>query len=167
MEFNYTIIVATDQNGGFAKDGKIPWDYHEDFIWFKQKTGGHHCIMGRHTFEDIQRLSKSDIILPGRTPWVVSSELMPADVPVNVGLLRAPLEIEQFISPHRDIMVIGGEQIYNEMINHVGKIYLTKVKGDYDCDRFFPMDYVEDNFKLQNADNSRHPDLTFCTYIRV
>jgi dihydrofolate reductase len=167
MRFEYTIIVATDQVGGFIKEGRIPWNYHEDFLWFKEKTEGRHCIMGRGTFEDIRGRSKTGAVLPGRTPWVVSTTLTPSDVPQNCGLLDSPLQIEEFVSwSQYPIMVLGGKRIYDQMLEHTDTIYLTEVKGDYKCDQFFDVDYVKENFEQVDRVINRHPDLIFYTYKR-
>lgn len=167
MKHKYDIIVATDQFGGFVKEGKIPWNYHEDFLWFREKSAGRHCVMGRGTFEDIRGRAKTDLVLPGRTPWVVSSTLTPAEVPVNCGLLNAPLEIENFVSySQHPIMVLGGKQIYDEMLEYADTVYMTEVSGDYKCDQFFDVDYVKDNFDLVDRVLNRHPDLVFYTYKR-
>ncbi|TFG95326.1 hypothetical protein E4H12_13495, partial [Candidatus Thorarchaeota archaeon] len=49
----YVIVAAVDQGGGFAKDGKMPWHYPADLKWFNRKTKGQICVMGRHTYKDI------------------------------------------------------------------------------------------------------------------
>ena len=53
------IIVAVDEDGGFGKDGKIPWHYSEDLKHFKEVTTGHVCIMGRKTYEDMLEMRKA------------------------------------------------------------------------------------------------------------
>ncbi len=46
------------------------------------------------------------------------------------------------------IFVIGGAQVYKEAILHsqCQNLYVTKIKGDFNCDTFFPE--FEDRFKL-------------------
>lgn len=165
----YTIIVAVDQKGGFAKDGKIPWHYREDFQWFKQKTDRKHCLMGRGTYEDIARRSnngKYSITLEardtwnGRTPWIVSSTLLGA------GVLRSPMEIEKRVPEDTEVMVLGGSEIYNQLLPFASVVHLTHIKNDYNCDKFFPVELVYNNFDLLYSEEGANPDLQFNTYIR-
>ena len=48
-----SIIVAVDEECGFGKEGKIPWNFSEDMKHFKEVTSGGICIMGRKTYEDM------------------------------------------------------------------------------------------------------------------
>lgn len=171
----YTIIVAVDQKGGFAKDGKIPWHYREDFQWFKEKTIGHPCIMGRGTFEDImQRRKPGTVLLPGRFGWVVTSQAKTYDVGTSgFGTLLYPRDIENylhsvegFIDHPNEVMVLGGLGVYLDILPIASVVHLTHVKKDYQCDQFFPVDYVYNEFDLVYSDSNRHPDLQFNTYIR-
>jgi len=77
------IIVAVDCNGGFGKEGGIPWNISEDLEHFKRITTGHVCAMGRRTFNDIldRRVAQNavdnnhapiDHILPGRESYVIT-----------------------------------------------------------------------------------------------
>lgn len=52
------IIVAVDCEGGFGKEGKIPWFLPEDFEHFKNMTTGHVCVMGRRTYEEMLETRK-------------------------------------------------------------------------------------------------------------
>ena len=81
--WKYGVLAAVDLDRGFAKSGKIPWNYPDDLVWFKQLTTNQICVMGRKTYEDInQRLGdKSTMsVLPDRKCFVVSSALKQADV---------------------------------------------------------------------------------------
>lgn len=70
----YAIIVAVDDQGGFSKDEKIPWDFPQDLKWFKDRTEGHICVMGRKTYENINsRLDDkmATSVLPNRRCFVL------------------------------------------------------------------------------------------------
>ena len=43
---------------------------------------------------------------------------------------------------NNEVFIIGGGQIFQQALPLADKLYLTIVKGDYDCDTFFP-DYSE------------------------
>ena len=67
------LIAAVDEEFGLGRDGKIPWHYPEDFKFFKEKTKGHVCVMGRKTFDDLLTYAKGKAVLPGRQCIVVTS----------------------------------------------------------------------------------------------
>lgn len=169
------LIVAVDECGGFGKNGKIPWHYTEDLKHFQKVTKGAACIMGRLTYQDMydmivarkekNKKTKKPIqfkeILPGRDSYVVTrhKELMGV---TTVNNIRRAVE-----STKKDrIFVIGGERMYTEALPFVNKIYLTLVKGDYNCDKFFPIDYVRKNFKITGGEKGSD-NLLFIEYERV
>jgi hypothetical protein len=63
-----SLIVAMARNRVIGADGKIPWHLPNELKLFKSLTMGHHMVMGRKTYESINRL------LPGRTTVVVTRQ---------------------------------------------------------------------------------------------
>lgn len=179
MKFKYTAIVAVDEKGGMAKDRKIPWHCPEDLKSFVEKTTGKHCLMGRVTFEqDIEPLLKNGLggmkYLPNkRMAWVVSRTPRPGNVGVGyyrpmlpgVGYLCSPEEIEEYITPTNEIMVIGGLQLYQKMLPVCDVVYLTEIKGNYNCDKFFPINLIK-NGDFQRIEQVEKEGCTFYKYVR-
>lgn len=142
------IIVAIDQYRGYAKEGKIPWYYTEDFKWFKSRTDGKICIMGRKTYEDInERLGEKakESVLPGRKCFVVSTTL--TELP-NATVIKSISEFEQHLDPddNRPAYIIGGGQLFTEGISLASIVMTTIINKDYECDQFFPTEYLEQKF---------------------
>jgi len=50
-----SMIVAASENGVIGKDGDMPWRLSADLRHFKRITTGHTIIMGRKTWESINR----------------------------------------------------------------------------------------------------------------
>jgi dihydrofolate reductase len=125
----FIAVAAMSLNRAIGKDGKIPWHLPEDFKWFKRLTTGHIILMGRKTFDSLGRK-----LLPGRTSMVVSRK--EADIPgvIVVRDLEAldPAQFEQ------TVFVIGGAQIYAELLPRCSDLYLTVVKREAGGDAFFP-----------------------------
>lgn len=152
-----SLIVAVDETGGFGKDGKIPWNHPEDFKHFQSITKDAACIMGRHTYLDaydivIARRSKGKKkdkpvkikeLLPGRDCYVVTRQKTLEGVTAVPNIRTAVNTTDR-----NNIFVIGGERMYNESLPWVNKIYMTLIKGTYDCDRFFPVEYLTQYFKI-------------------
>ena len=63
-----SIIVAMAKNRVIGADNRIPWHLPSELKLFKTVTLGHHIIMGRKTYESINRL------LPGRTTVIVTRQ---------------------------------------------------------------------------------------------
>lgn len=114
-------IVAVSKNGVIGHDYKMLWHMPNDFRYFKQKTMGHHVLMGRKTYESLGK------ILPGRTFIIVTRDSnyrvegahIVNDIEAGVELARAAGEQELFI--------IGGGEIYRQTQSIADIIYLTEI----------------------------------------
>lgn len=158
-----SIIVATDEEGGFGKNGMIPWYYPEDFAFFKKVTAGQPCVMGRVTYDEINALAAargvpSDILLPGRECFVLSNTL--THLP-NATVIHTLDDM-----PLSAYFVIGGRALYNTVLDYAKCVFLTTVRGNYGCDASFNLKYFRDNFTVADTYPSNNPDLTFERYVR-
>jgi len=153
-----SLIVAVDETGGFGKDGKIPWYSSEDLKHFKLITFQAACIMGRKTYQNmydmiVARKSKNskkdkpvriEEILPGRECYVISHTLKDVEGATIVPSIRKAVELTK----KNKIFIIGGERVYNESLPWVNRVYMSIIKGDYECDRFFPVTYIHKYFNI-------------------
>lgn len=171
--WRYAIIAAVDLDRGFSKAGEIPWYYKEDFAWFKKVTTDQICVMGRTTYEDInKRLGEKakDSVLPSRQCFVVSSTLKQEDVH-NATVIPQLYDVVNHVN-HDDIekktiFFIGGERIFNEGIALANTVYLTVINKTFGCDKFFPVEYVDKYFIRDKMHTTKtEPDLRFLTYVR-
>lgn len=137
-------IACIDSNGGIGKDGTIPWHIPEDMQLFKESTMGHTVIMGRKTYFSIPEKFRP---LKGRSNVVVTRDALKGNDAVNEGAFvyanpRLALFSERYDA--EKVFVIGGQGIYNQLIDHVDEIWLSKLQQDYDCDTFFPINKMDD-----------------------
>lgn len=174
------IVVAVDASGGFAKDGKIPWNLPDDLKRFKELTVGQICIMGRTTYEDIlDGRKKRDIttnssstteidkpmeLLRGRESIVLSSDenFAPIGARSATSLRVACDSIDD--NDKRLIFIIGGRKLFIEALSWDPMIHLTVVKSEtgFFCDRFFPMEALKKYFI---ASGKEYKDAYFLTYV--
>lgn len=126
-----TMIAAIGQNNELGKDNTLIWHFPQDLKFFRNQTKGHTIIMGRKTFES----------LPGMLPkrhHIVISRSNP-DLPEAVEVFSS---IEAFLEKYKDvdeeIFVIGGAQIYSQMLKYANRLLLTEIEQSYDADAFFP-----------------------------
>jgi dihydrofolate reductase len=129
-----SIIVAIDEKLGIGAKNRMLWHISKDFKHFKVITHGHPIIMGRKTFESIGK------VLPGRTNIIITRD-QNYKVPgaLVVTSLEAALELGQS-KDKEEIFLIGGGEIFRQALEHnlVDKLYLTKIKGDFKAEIFFP-----------------------------
>jgi len=137
----FIAVAAMSLNRVIGKEGKIPWHLPEDFKWFKQLTMGHVMVMGRKTFDSLGRR-----MLPGRTSLVVSrtEEANALGAPVIRDL--GEFDPSQF---EEKVFVIGGAQIYAELLPRCSDLYLTVVRREVEGDAFFPP--FEELFELMGT----------------
>ncbi len=180
-----SIIVAVDGDGGFGKDGKIPWYIPADMRHFMEVTKDSVCIMGRKTYEDMLKMVLDrkrakitptgspptmpepiiESILPGRTSFVVTSnDKYEAQGATAVPNIRAAVQ-SLAENDKREIFVLGGRRMYIEALSWTDTVYLTLIKGDaYDCDIFFPIEVLNKEYKI--VDGTQTEELYFVTYKR-
>lgn len=129
MSLRLAAIVATDARRVIGHQGALPWHHPEDLKFFKRTTLGHPVLMGRTTFESIGRP------LPGRHNLVLSRTMPPRE---GITVLRDLSELEAACPGVERVFVIGGAQVYAELLPQCDELYLTLVAGEHEGDAFFP-----------------------------
>lgn len=129
-----SIIVATATNGAIGNDNKLLWHLPADMKFFKEKTMGHHIIMGRKTYESIGRP------LPGRTTVIITRDhSFKAEGSFVVYSLEEAIELASS-NGDEEAMITGGAEIYKLAVDYADCIYLTEVQGEFEADTFFKFD---------------------------
>jgi len=125
-----SIIVAAAENGVIGQDNRLPWRLPDDLRRFKALSMGKPIIMGRRTFDSIGRS------LPGRTNIVISGQAgLRIDGCIVVPSLEAAIEAA---SPAPEAVVIGGAQIYRQVLPRTDVVHLTRVHASVAGDVRFP-----------------------------
>lgn len=139
-----SIIVATDRQGLIGKDNDLPWKLSADLIYFKKVTMGKPLIMGRRTHESIGRA------LPGRKNIILTSD---SDYKAEGCVICS--SFEQAISECGDAqeaMIMGGASLYEQLLPHAEKLYLTYVDAELAGDTWFPRWDKEDWLLVSRED---------------
>lgn len=130
------LIAAVGQNFAIGHNGKLPWHLPADFAWFKAQTLNKSIIMGRKTFESLNRP------LPMRLNIVISRGPQQNFEPnvVWVHSLEDALTIAKINEEYKsdEAMVIGGGEIYSQAVKIADRLYLTEVSVSPAADAFFP-----------------------------
>lgn len=110
------------KNRIIGAEGKIPWHLPNELQLFKSVTMGHHIIMGRKTYESINRL------LPGRTTVIVTRQ---KDYAISGAKIAHTLdEAVALCAGDSEIFVIGGGELYRAAMPKANRIYLTVVDAE-------------------------------------
>lgn len=125
-----SMIVAMAKNRVIGADGKIPWHLPNELQLFKSVTMGHHIIMGRKTWESINRL------LPGRTTVIVTRQ---KDYAIPGAKIAHTLdEAVALCAGDSEIFIIGGGELYRAAMPKADRIYLTVVDAEPAGDTLMP-----------------------------
>ncbi|QYJ83278.1 MULTISPECIES: type 3 dihydrofolate reductase [Shewanella] len=124
------MIAAMANNRVIGKDNQMPWHLPEDLRHFKQMTLGKPVVMGRKTFESIGRP------LPGRHNLVVSRQ---EDLVIEgVTCVTSFEQAKELVQGCEELVVIGGGQLYAELLPQADRLYLTEINLDVEGDTHFP-----------------------------
>lgn len=126
-----SMIVAMDKNNVIGSDNQMPWHLPDDLKFFKATTLGKPVVMGRKTFESIG--SKP---LPGRRNVIISRE--PNYQAAGAELFNSIEAALQALADEPEVMIMGGGQLYSQLLSQANKLYLTQVDTQVKGDTVFP-----------------------------
>ncbi len=157
-----SLIAAMDKNRLIGRENGLPWYLPADFAHFKKVTMGKPVVMGRKTYESIGRP------LPGRENIVISRSGFSAEGITSVDSIDAALNK---VAEYDEVMVIGGANLYQQMIGQAQMMYLTHVDAECDGDAWFP-EINLDEWRITEdvfhpADEKNNFSFNMTTYQRV
>ena len=129
-----SLLVAMARNRVIGRNNKLPWHLPADLKHFKFLTMGQTIVMGRKTYESIGRP------LPGRVNIIVTRQTgyeVPGAIVVNT-IDDALLICERTGSINGENFIIGGEELYRQILKICQRIYITEIQRDFEGDVFFP-----------------------------
>ena len=119
-----------DADRAIGLNNGIPWRLKEDMQLFKRLTMGHPILMGRKTWESLGRP------LPGRQNIVLTRN---ADYAAEGAVVITDIaQLEQMELQDPEIMVIGGAQLYAQMLPLMQRLHVSEVAGSHAADTWFP-----------------------------
>lgn len=153
-----SFVVAMSENRVIGRNGQLPWKLSNDLRRFKELTIGKNILMGRKTFESINKP------LPNRNNFVLTR---------NDDFNRNDLVIfhskeDVLKSNIKELIVIGGADIYELFLPECQRIYLTLVHTIIDGDIYFPhfFGFLEKSRQFYRHDEKHQYDYSFIEYER-
>jgi dihydrofolate reductase len=138
-------IVAVDRNNAIGRGGALPWHYSDDLKFFKARTTGNVCVMGRRTWESLRKP------LPDRLNVVLSRGAEIESRPGLVMLRDAPSVLS--LAPYLacDVYVIGGAEVFDAFRREIDEWVITRIPIAVEgADTFMPADFL-DGFEPRDA----------------
>lgn len=157
-----SLIAALDENFAIGLKGHLPWHLPDDLRWFKQLTTGKNVLMGYNTAVSIGRA------LPNRVNLVLT-RLHEAPFPGQITVRS--VEEAQARCSGTGLMVIGGGEVFSEVLPKTRRMYLTWVSASIDgADTFFPgvhfSEWTEVSRVHHKADDEHPFDFDMVEYLR-
>ncbi|MGB3732828.1 dihydrofolate reductase [Microbacterium sp.] len=125
------LVWAEAHGGVIGAGGGMPWHVPEDLAHFKRITLGAPVVMGRRTWDSLPERFRP---LPGRANIVITRQ---ADWAAD-GARRAA-SVADALAGLDDGWVIGGSQIFGEVIDRADRLEVTELDLEVDDgDAFAP-----------------------------
>jgi dihydrofolate reductase len=125
------LIWAEAHGGVIGADGGMPWHVPEDLAHFKQVTLGVPVVMGRRTWDSLPERfrplpDRENIVITRQVDWVADG-------------VRRAASVSDALAGLDDVWVIGGAQIFSEVIDRADRLEVTELDLDVDeGDAFAP-----------------------------
>jgi len=158
-------VAAYDRNFGIGYKVGLPWPYmNADKDHLHRLARGKTLVLGERTYNksgDYQKTYNTKKI------FVISSSsegLRGATVLNSVGEV---LELAK----DREVWVLGGGNVFAQLIDYAERMYLTEIDGKFKADTFFPKydeaDWCEVERHSYDADSQNPYPYTFVNLKRV
>lgn len=130
-----SMVVAIGPKREIGYNNKLLWHLPEDLKNFKKITTGRAILMGRKTFESIGKPlpNRKNIVLTRDESFAVEGVTV-----IHDPMMAFDVALDFDDSDESELMVIGGEEIFNIYLPYTQKIYLSEVDYTGPADTFFP-----------------------------
>lgn len=157
------IIVAVAEGGVIGAGNTIPWYCPADLQYFKRTTLSAPVLMGRKTYQSL----KIKPLLGRRNIIVTRDQYLECEGCEVVSSIEAGLQITR---EQEKIFVIGGADIYQQVLDQADELYITYVETQVQGDRYFP-EICWDEWRLlrqhvYEADEKNPHRMTFKIFTR-
>lgn len=127
-----SLIVAASENDAIGKEGQLLWKLPIDLKFFKDATWGMVVVMGRKTYESVDKPlpGRVNIVITRQRDWKREGTQVATDLDEAITQAKA--------ANCKEIFIIGGGEIYRQSMDIADKIYMTRVHAVLNGDTYFP-----------------------------
>lgn len=155
------LIAAVDNNWAIGKNNNLLVRIPMDQKFFRETTTGKVVVMGRKTLESF----------PGGRPLKMRTNIVLTHNPnykvENAIVVHSMDELHEELKKYKseDIYVIGGEKIYEQLLDECDVAHITKINFSYDADAYFPNLDERPEWKITGgSEEQTYFDLEFYFY---
>jgi len=162
-EMRMKLVVAVDEAWGIGKNGDLLRRISADMKNFRKITTGNTLVLGRKTLESFP----NGLPLPDRDHIVLSTNPMYACKEAIICHNLAEMKHSLAMVSDKDIFVVGGGSIYEQLLPFCDTAYITKIHDIFPADTYFPdLDKSEDWIMEVCGDVQEEKGLSFsfCIY---
>jgi dihydrofolate reductase len=124
------LIAAMAENRVIGRGNTLPWHLPADLKRFKALTMGHAVVMGRRTFDTLERP------LPGRRNIVLTRD--PGWSRPGVEVVGTLDEALALVRDDAEVFIAGGAEVYAQALPRADRVQLTLVHAVVAGDARFP-----------------------------
>ena len=155
------LIAAVDKNWAIGCKNKLLVSIPADMKFFRETTTGKVVVMGRKTLESF----------PGGTPLKNRTNIVLTHNPdykvKDAIVVHSMEELHEELKKYKseDVYVIGGEKIYEQLLDECDTAHITKIDYAYDADAYFPDLDKKPEWKVTaDSEEQTYFDLIFYFY---
>lgn len=137
------LIVAADRNWAIGNEGDLLCHLSGDLKFFKETTMGHTVVMGRTTLESLPGKRG----LPGRRNIVITRQEGYEAERVDT-VVHDMDELMEVLKDDPEAFVIGGAEVYRQLLPKCNTCYITRIDAEFPADRFFPDLDADPDFEI-------------------
>ena len=130
------------RQGAIGFRGSMPWHLKEDLQHFQELTISHPVVMGRKTWESLnprfRPLSQRDNIVVSHDPAYRAPGASVAENLEEALHMASQPSIPDDGIRRGEIWIIGGSQLYSQLIDRADHIYVTDIDLAVEADSFAP-----------------------------
>jgi len=183
-----SIVAAVAKNGIIGINNSLPWHLPEDLAFFKQTTLGCPVLMGRKTYESINRPlpGRLNVVLSGNTGWkpapgkdgtprsvIAYPEPLPEGSSTQIATATNLPDALNWLSNFEQVFLIGGSNLYQQALEQdlVDELILTEIQQEFEGDASFPAWDSERFIEMDRIANPATPErawgFDFVKYAKV
>ncbi len=128
-----SLVVAAATNNVIGQGNKLLWCLPNDMKYFKNVTWGMPVIMGRKTFDSLGKAlsGRKNIIITRQPEWKAENTVVVSSLEEAISVAKK--------ADAREIMIIGGGEIFKMVFEKADRIYITRIKANPEGDTYFPV----------------------------
>lgn len=141
------LIVAVDRNWAIGNEGKLLASIPEDMKFFRTTTTGNVVVMGRKTLESFPGKkplkNRVNIVLTRDEGYTADGAVIVHDIEELLAKLKDYSD--------KDIYVIGGGTIYNQLLKYCDTALVTYIDDEFKADTYFPNLDKDESWKMADS----------------